>query len=168
MPPKELCYVKEEIGGKTYALVYGSHVNRKLVPTFGEEVLMIPAICIEMQPLQKKILHEEDGWTKKSWPFITMSTKAESVVIPFSHDGIGRFEDLVLVFPKGYKCARILPDWPKIVEKLGEVEVTLETRKYDDCDQVLMSGLNIATLTELLTYLRGNSCPVIVTLSQKT
>ena len=168
MPPEELCYLKQEIGGETYALVYGSKVNRELVTTLGEEVMMIPRICVEMQPFQRRILHEKDGWTKRDWPFLTMSTKAKAAVVPFNHDGHGRFEDMVFVFPKGFMCTQFLPDWPKRVEILKEAGVNLETRRYDDCDHALVQGLNIVTMAGLIAYFLGTSCPVIVTLSQKT
>ena len=165
--PKEMCHMKVKVGDVTYALVYGSKENRALVDSLGEEVLMIPRLCIQMQPFQLRLMHKEDGWTSPAWPFLTISTKATAVVVPFDSDGQGVFADLILVFPKGYMCTAVLPDWSMKVDIMEADGVTVESRAYRDCDHFKMGNLNIVVLLNLIDYILKQSCPFIITLVSK-
>ena len=159
--------MKQTIGGTTYEMVYGSKENKELVSTLGLDVMMIPRLCVKLQPFQRNLLHMEDGWTTKKWPFLTISIKEQASLIPFEHYSQGRFDDLVFVFPKGFMCDKFLPDWPRRMETLRKDGVTVRTRAYDDCDHVMFHGLTVITTTAIIDLLLEHSCPAIVTLKQK-
>jgi hypothetical protein len=162
--PKELCFMKHTVRGTTYALVYGTEENKALVARVGMEAMMIPRMCIQLQPFQMRIMHTKDGWTSPAWPFMTVSTRATATVIPFDHDGYGVFADLVFVFPKGYMCKKVLPEWHERMTNMKKRGMTVEWRLYADCDQVMISKLDVGGLVSLTTYILQNSSPVIITL----
>ena len=162
--PTDLCYMKHRVGSSTYALLYGTEENKALVASLGMEVMMIPRVCIQLQPFQMKLMHQKDGWTRPVWPFMTLSTTATATVIPFDHDGYGVFGDLVFVFPKGYMVKAILPEWIERMTSLEKKGMSVEWRLYLNCDQIRISKLDVGSLMAITTYILKNSCPVIITL----
>ena len=60
--PKE-DVLHEAQGGEHYLCVcVGSEENRALVTSLGLEAMMIPRLCIKMQPFHIKLMHKEDGY----------------------------------------------------------------------------------------------------------
>ena len=135
--------------------------------SLGEDVMMLPRLCIQMQPFQLRLMHKKDGWTSPTWPFLTISSKATAAVVPFDSDGQGVFADLVFMFPKGYMCTAVLPDWSLKMSIMKEAGVTVESRVYRDSDHFKMENLTIGTLQGVIDYILKQFCPVIITLVSK-
>ena len=162
--PTELCYMKHRVGSSTYALLYGTEENKALVASLGMEAMMIPRVCIQLQPYQMATMHQKDGWTRPVWPFMTLSTTATATVIPFDHNGYGIFDDLVFVFPMGYMVKKVLPEWIERMTSLEKNGMSVEWRLYKNCDQVKISNLDVGSLVSITAYILQNSSPVTITL----
>ena len=93
-------YMVYTLANGTWALRYGGREMTRLIKDYGEDIVMIPTICITLTPEWQGLLHEGDKWTSSSWPFLMLSTRARAAVIPFEELEEGTMEPLVAIIPR--------------------------------------------------------------------
>ena len=129
--PKGYQYMVHTLANGTWALRYGGEEMYRLRKDYGDNVVMIPSMCITLAPEWQQLLYGEDLWTSSSWPFLMMSTHTRAAVIPFEELEDGTMEPVLAIIPRGFDAQAYLPNWGNLVNVMRLAGADITYRFYE-------------------------------------
>ena len=147
----------------TWALRYGGPEMHRMRQDFGDEIMMIPSICVTLAPEWQELLHGEDHWSSSSWPFLMLTRRTEVAVIPFELVEDGTMEPIVAIIPRGYDTQAYLPNLNNLLNVMRLSGSVVTIRHYENCTQILMKKASDGMLIDFVTYLMSRRCPLLIT-----
>ena len=130
---------------------------------YGDDIMMIPSICVTLAPEWLELLHGQDHWSSSSWPFLMLARKSEVAVIPFECVEDGTIEPIVAIIPRGYDTQAYLPNMNGLLNVMRLSGSRVTVRHYGNCTQILMEQASDGMPIDFITYLLGQKCPVLIT-----
>ena len=161
--PEGYKYVIHTLPNGTWALRYGGPEMERMMQDYGDDIMMIPSICVTLAPEWLELLHGQDHWSSSSWPFLMLTRKSEVAVIPFECVEDGTIEPVVAIIPRGFDTQAYLPNINGLLNVMRLSGSRVTVRHYRNCTHILMEKVSAGMIIDFVTYLMGQKCPVLIT-----